>query len=211
MSEWYRETSFLLDYPSRAEYPVILVIGALVGVIAKLLLDQHPEADHHLFEPQDWACERLREKFGDRPNVHIHQFGLGDQNGIFQMGLYRSDSCSFMRGLIPLKDGTWFDGELKEFEQCMGELGIEGIYYASINIEAYELVLLPHMARVGWLERCETIGISWHDDIKKTTDYAGPYSWLGHKVPGSWAMQDILGETHKKVLELDNWQSWARK
>lgn len=211
MSDWHRETSFLLDYPSKSKRPAISVIGAFNGTIAGLLIDQHPEADHHLFEPQDWACKQLGEQFGDLSNVHIHQFGLGDRDGTFQMGLYRTYCCSFMRGPVPLKDGTWYNGELREFGRCMKELGIEGIYYASMNIEAYEYVLLPYMAEMGWLKRCEAIGISWHND--NTPGYAidGPYTYMGQKVHRYWEVQDMLSVNHKKVVEADNWQSWVLK
>lgn len=210
MLGWHRETTPLLTLLPKDEDLTIFIIGAYSGTIAKLLLEQYPGAKHCLLEPQDWACEMLRGKFGGFPNVTVYQKGLGDRSGIFRMGLYKSYDCSFMRGGIPFKDGTWYDAELAEFGAFMQEEGVESISYATLNIESYEYVLLPHMARIGWLEKCQVLGLSWHD-ARFNTPVKGPYTWLGEPVVSYEDVQEILQQTHRIVLEIDNWQTWERR
>jgi len=199
---WHRETTFLRDYLHEPG-AVIFVIGAYNGTIAQLLIEQEADARFYLFEPQDWAAAQLREKFGHLPNVKVCEFGLGDCSGTFRMGLYQTYFCSFMRGSQELKGAdTWFDGRLVEIGDFLESEGIAEVYYASINIEGYEFVLLPHMAGKGLLERVRTIGISWH----------GPdCTWLGQPVHGQEAEEETLAKTHDLVLSIDNWQSWARR
>ena len=200
---WHRETTFLQSYPSGRSDPVILVVGAYNGTIAGLLIEQMPEARYYLFEPQDFAAKRLREKFGHLPNVKVCEFALGDRSGTFQMALYGTDSCSFMRGLTPLTPGheAFFDARMEEFGAFMEREKIEEVYYASVNIESYELVLLPHLVDTGWLEKIETVGISWHHSA----------TWKNKSTTSYGDIQDMLAEDHELVLGIDNWQSWKRQ
>lgn len=210
---WHRETTPLLAYPPKGE-PNILVIGAFSGQIAGILIEQHPDAHHYLIEPQDWACKQMAGKFGDMPNVHICQFALGDRSGVLQMGLYGTYDCTFMRGPTPLKDisgwGGYYDAEMVEFGEFMQRENLTSIYYATLNIEAYEYVLLPHMQRLGWLEKCQILGMSWHE-AQFNSPAGGPYTYLGHPVPNYEDMQVVIRQTHDLVLSIDNWQTWVKR
>lgn len=208
---WHRESSPLASYPYQpGEH--ILIIGAYSGTVAELVLKERVWAMHWLFEPQDWACRQLRERFARHSNVKVCQYGLGDREGVFQMGLYTSYDCTFVRGSIPFKDlpGVWYDAQLMEFADTMRVLNIQDIHYAHLNIEGYEYVLIPWMARQGWLSRCRLLGISWHD-ARFNCPVKGPYMWRGERTPGYDQMQALLPLTHELVLEIDNWQSWLRK
>jgi FkbM family methyltransferase len=176
------------------------------GVIAELLIEQMPKARFYLFEPQDWAAEQLRGKFGHLPNVKVCEFALGDRSGTFQMAFYGQDTCSFMRGPTPLTPGyeAFFDGRMEEFTEVMEQEGIEEVYYAFVNVESYEHVLLPYLERTGWMDKLQTIGMSWHLS-------AGPITWLGEPTVPHEDLQGILAKRHDLVLEIDNWQSWAKK
>lgn len=210
MKQWHRETSPLLELPS-GENRTIFVIGAYSGTVAGMLIEQHPTYEHHLFEPQDWACDQLREKFSDLGNVHVHQFGLGDRSGTFQMAMRGAYDCTFMQAAVPFGDDSKFDAKLVEFGEFVESRGIDNLYYATLNIEAYEYVLLPHMARIGWLERCQVLGLSWHDDSLFGSPVPGPYTWLGEAAPHYAEMQALLAKTHDLHLEIENWQTWQRR
>lgn len=210
---WHRETWPLSAYPPKGDAN-IFVIGAFGGTIAGLLIEQMPDARHYLFEPQDWACKQLAEKFGHISNVRILPFAVGDRSGVLRMGLYQTDTCSFMRGPMPFKNmqgpGGWYDAQMVDFDQFMRREKLETVYYAKMNIEAYEYVLLPHLARTAWLEKCQIIGISWHD-ARYCRPIGGPFTYLGGEVPVYEDMQELLGKTHDLVLSIDNWQTWVRR
>lgn len=199
---WHRETTPLMNMQSDQEDPVIFVIGTYIGTVAGWLIEQHPAAKHYLFEPQDRACVILRKKFGQMPNVKICQRGLGDRSGMYALGLKGAEYASFMRGPTPLTSKT-DEAELVEFGEFVAGEDIEDVYYATFNIEAYEYVLLSHMAKIGWLEKCQMLGISWHD-------CGGAYTWLGEPVVSYAAVQELLKETHRLTLSIDNWQTWER-
>lgn len=202
---WHRETTFLRDYPSDKD-SVIFIIGAFNGTIAALMLLEKPDARYYLFEPQDWAAEQLRGKFGDKPNVKVCEFALGDRNGKFQMARYGSDFCTFIRGSQPLTPGAegYFDAQMREFGSFVEEEGIEAIFHASINIEHYEYVLIPYLEQIGWLSRIDTLGISWHALEEGHRFLDGDPITFDETEYG-------LKEGHEVVLSIDNWQSWARK
>lgn len=211
MIGWHRESSWLADYPAN-EQSVVFVIGAYSGTTAGLLLDVLPQAKYHLFEPQDWAVAQLQERFGHLPNVRICAFALGDRIGTFPMALYTSNGCTFVEGSIEYSQEPqhWTNGRMEEIARWCESAGIAEIHHASLNIEGYEYILLPHMARTGWLSRCKTIGISWHGSQWNTV-VPGPFTWQGDPVAEYDEVQDILARDHRLVLEIDNWQSWVRR
>ena len=199
---WHRETTFLRDYPHEAG-AAIFVIGAYNGTIADLLIQQEPDARFYLFEPQDWAAAQLRERFGHLANVRVCEFGLGDRSGMFRMARYGTYFCSFVRGDDPLTPGAegYFEARMEEFGAFMEGEGLDKVYYASLNIEGYEFALLPYLHRRGWLQKIQTIGISWHA--------GGGYTWLDERTACYDDVQLVLAERHDLVLSIDNWQSWA--
>jgi hypothetical protein len=92
----------------------------------------------------------------------------------------------------------------------MQQQAIQEVYYASLNIEGYEYILLPHVARTVGLSHWQTIGISWHD-ARYNSPVGGPFTYLGQPAPVYEDMQELLGKTHDLVLSIDNWQSWVRR
>jgi len=209
---WHRETTPLAAYPPKGE-PNIFIIGAYSGTIAGLLIDQEPQAKHYLFEPQDWACKVLRDRFSQYPNVEVCEFGLGDTTGLHKMCLYTSYDCTFLRSqTVMFSDdpAAWHDGWMMEFGDFMEMCQLKSIWYASINIEGYEYALIPYLQETGWLDKIEVLGVSWHD-ARFNCPVPGPYVWQGNVLPSYEQMQELLAETHKLVLEIDNWQTWVRK
>lgn len=203
---WHRETSFLRSFPPEAD-PNIFVIGAYTGTITELLIDQMPHANYWLFEPQDWACQALGEKFEHLANVNVCDFGLGDHNGVLEMAHYETYFCSFCRGPTPLSHDCKMlpNAKIVEFGDFMRQEGLKDIYHASLNIESYEFVLIPHLMRTGWLRHFQTMGISWHDGGGSL------YSYLGKPLAGWDEVHRYLEQHHRLVLSIDNWESWVRK
>ena len=208
---WHRESTPLRGLLRPSDAP-IFIIGAYSGTTTQLLIDVHPERVFYLFEPQDWAIRQLRERFGSMPNVRIFPFGLGDRSGTLPMCLYTSDGCTFMKGGIEFKEDPqyWCEGEMMEFSEFMARQTAQKIAHASLNIEGYEYVLLSHLARTGWLERIETLGVSWHGSEFKTV-VPGPFTYFGDPVPPWEDMQTLLATTHDLILSIDNWQTWGRR
>ena len=55
---------------------VVFDVGARVDID---YLNIFPKATHHLFEPNPEFFKELKEKVGDRKNVYLNYYGLGDK------------------------------------------------------------------------------------------------------------------------------------
>jgi FkbM family methyltransferase len=210
-SGWHRETTFLESNPP-ADGDAIVVIGAYSGTIAGMLIKAWPQAQHYLIEPQDWACQQLRAKFGMLPNVHVCEYGLGDRSGTFKQALYTSYDCTFLRSdskTFVDDPAIYFDAQMVEFGQWMEHKALNRIHYASINIEGFEYVLLPHLFETGQIKKIHFLGVSWHD-ARFNCPVPGPYRWQGQLVDTLEQTRGMLAKTHRLILDIDNWQTWMR-
>lgn len=98
----------------------------------------HPEAEYHLFEPNPDFFIDLRIKVGDRKNVYLNNYGLGEVEGVFG---YQNDIQAFTGGeayggignqILPIKTLDWYVKENK----------IEQIDFLKIDAEGYEYRVL---------------------------------------------------------------------
>lgn len=56
-------------------------VGCHEGAVLKEMLRLAPDGVHHAFEPLPGFANGLRRTFGGRPNVHVHELALSDQEG----------------------------------------------------------------------------------------------------------------------------------
>ena len=158
----------------------------------------------YIFEPQARAYQQLVEKFAGYPKARIFNFGLGDRDGTFTLGMRGTDACTFLRGPVPFKDlpGVWEEARMVDINRFLAEQGLDEIDYCMMNIEGYEYILLPYMASTGSIESCRYLGIDFHRD--------GPYTWLGQPAPYYPEIQEILQRTHEKI-QGEKWEVWRRR
>lgn len=91
-----------------------------------------PKLTYHLFEPNPKYFQLLQVKLGDKPNVHLNNYGLGNETGEF---LYNHSSEGFMQGgdtLYPVKTLDWYIEEYK----------IKRIDFLKIDTEGYDFKVL---------------------------------------------------------------------
>lgn len=131
----------------------------------------------HVYEPQEWAHERIRAAFAAaaRPGASlvIHGFGLGAQDAYLPMGGWDTDACSF------LKDGAFYTrfpdegrrkfgyGWLRAIESS-GILDIGAVDVMMMNIEGYEYILLPALQRAGMMPRIRHLSVQFHHDYEQS-------------------------------------------
>ena len=100
-----------------------------------------PESEHHLFEPNPEFCEVLKEKVGDKPNVFINNFGLGDkecEQG-YQMGNQAFIDSLSINNLTATQDKIL---PIKTLDTYIREKSIERIDFLKMDTEGYELKVL---------------------------------------------------------------------
>lgn len=131
-----------IDWPLNSE-SVVVEVGGYKGRWALQIAERyHPRL--FVFEPQPWAYATCKAALGDQ--AMVKSYGLGAKAGIFAMGDWETDGCSFV------KDGQHV-GRMEEIGAAFGRLELDTIDLLLMNIEGYEYTLLPHMLDRGILPK----------------------------------------------------------
>lgn len=116
-------------------------------------LEIWPESQHHLFEPNPEFAKDLKEKVGEKPNVFVNAFGLGDRKE--ERG-YRDGLQSFLGSWI-LSDADAYDQRLPltTLSQYAKENNIEQIDFLKIDTEGFELKVI--LGAIHYLDKIRFI------------------------------------------------------
>ena len=111
------------------------------------------DSQHHLFEPNPLSCDELKRKVGDKSNVHINAFGLGDRKE--ERG-YRDGLQSFVNSW-QLSDTDTYDQKLllMTLSEYAKEKNIEQIDFLKIDTEGFELKVL--LGAIHYLDKIRFI------------------------------------------------------
>lgn len=196
MNPW-DEASF--DWPLGFDVPdtVVVEVGGFEGRWLAGMAERY-EATFHAFEPQPWAADRLEQRvlqqLGPNSALAVHRFGLGRTDSALPMRGWNTDACSF------LKDDAWYErhpgegrrdegiGQIRPVGRVFAQLGLERTDVLMMNIEGFEYVLLPEMARGGLLHRIEHIAVQFHDGYDTEATEAEVRELIGrtHDVRWDW-------------------------
>lgn len=98
-----------------------------------------PKAEYHLFEPNPEFFDKLKAKVGDRKNVHLNNFGLGDEEVIIP---YSVNQQAFEGGECNLEGGTSFILPIKTLNSYIEDNNITRIDFLKIDTEGYDFKVL---------------------------------------------------------------------
>lgn len=117
-----------------------------------------PDIELHSFEPNPEFFVQLKEKVGNRSNVHLNNYGLGDVPGV----AHYSDS---RQGFVGGEEGSIQDGRLlpiHTLDWYMKEQGIEQIDFLKIDTEGYDFRVL--LGGLNTIRKCRYIQYEhWND------------------------------------------------
>lgn len=128
-------TEELEIFKSLKNIKVVFDVGARADID---YLEIKPNAEYHLFEPNPEFFEELKAKVGDKKNVHLNNFGLGDIEGEFA---YNNNNQAFNNGeatpgqadrILPVKTLDWY----------IKEHNIKRIDFLKIDTEGYDYKVL---------------------------------------------------------------------
>jgi FkbM family methyltransferase len=143
-----------LDWPLDSS-SVVVEVGGYKGRWALQIAERYAPR-LYVFEPQPWAYATCKGALGDKATVL--PYGLGAKSGIFAMGEWETDGCSFV------KPSGEHVGRLYEISTAFSELDITHIDLLLMNIEGYEYTLLPHMLDQGILPQRLMVQFHIFDD-----------------------------------------------
>lgn len=114
---------------------VVFDVGARADIE---YFEMFPEAEFHLFEPNTTFFEELKAKVGDRKNVYLNNYGLGDVEGDFQ---YSSVLQAFAGGEAPIhnEDKVF---KVKVLNDYIKEKKIKRLDFLKIDTEGYDYKVL---------------------------------------------------------------------
>ena len=122
-----------------------------------------------VFEPQVWAFDICKVALSPWPRTHVYNYGLGLSTGVFPMGRFETDGCSFVE-----TDMTQAGmGEMKEIVGAFDLLKIESIDLLMMNIEGYEFQLIPYLLQTRLLSRIKNLCVQFHSkfDVGHELDF----------------------------------------
>ncbi len=145
--------------PAELDPTVIFDIGGNIGVTTRYLGHRFPDAEIHVFEPVPSNLALLR-KNAVGPRVHVHEFGLGSENGEFEFTIPLMDQTneggySRFAGR-PVEGGRVARGKIRKTAQVLAELGVVAIDLIKIDTEGAEFDILTSfpeavLSRVSWI------------------------------------------------------------
>lgn len=147
------------DWPQLTEDSVVFEVGAYKGRWACDIYDKY-KCHVYAFEPQDWACEILRDEAVSRFRVYPFNFALGNKSQVLNMGEFGTDGCSFVNtGEGSREQGK---GMMRDVREFVTTHSIDHIDLMLINIEGYEYQLLRYLITTGVIHTIDALCIQWH-------------------------------------------------
>ncbi len=184
------------DESLRVEYPLtnadtVLDVGGFQGDWAAVIAKRYAP-DLHVFEPVEQFAVAIRERLGDRADVHA--FGLAGSTRDELITL-AGESSSVLPGHVAATKHEKI--RLHAAADIFRDLPAE-IALLKINIEGCEYELLEHLIREKLIGRCRHLQVQFHDFVPDAR-------------PRRRAIRSLLQATHRCAWNYPFiWEGWTR-
>ncbi|EMI28135.1 FkbM family methyltransferase [Rhodopirellula europaea] len=111
----------------------------------------------HVFEPHPEFASTLQTKYTDHPHIHVHAVALSSSDGDLILSDTGDASSAIRAGEKSIT------GRRVEAGAYLQSISVDHANLMKVNIEGGEYDILPHLAKLGWLNRIETIQVQFHD------------------------------------------------
>lgn len=133
----------------------VVDVGANVGQWANALLDLISPEKLIMIEPGPASFARLREQFGNQPNVELHNVAVGETNGVTTLRVTRdSTGASVLPPRVEMRDligSNWaVEAEVECPMRTLDSLlaGLPEISLLKIDVQGYEKEALSGAAQI---------------------------------------------------------------
>ena len=149
---------------------VFVDVGANVGEISSAAHSKG--AVVHCIEPNPWAMQSLRRALSEDDRAHVYDFAASKSDGTAHLFLQeehednpkRFSSGSSLVGSKPNVSGTGLSVPSRDLSAFLLELG--RVDFLKIDIEGYEIELVPHLVRSLDWELIGFVAVETHDKEK---------------------------------------------
>lgn len=161
-TDWFEakgDDTLALNWPIN-ENALVWEIGGYEGRWAKQMANKF-NCHIDVFEPQDWAFERLQRRFDNNHKVYLHNYGLWITETDLSIAEFGNDGASVVKGESD-KKGHFEDAWVNAFGQT--------IDVCLMNIEGAEWVLLPYMIGYGIMKNIDHFWCQFHTFYPNSED-----------------------------------------
>jgi len=145
----------LFDYSWLQDGAVVLDFGGFRGEWSEMVLG-FADCTCHVFEPHPRFAADIKTRFADKPNVIVHDFALGSENGTLKLS-DEGDASSSVAA-----HGKSFDAPIRAVAGFFDQNDLPDIALAKINIEGGEYDLLPALIDTGAIRNIDRLQIQFH-------------------------------------------------
>lgn len=147
----------------------------------------------HVFEPVPVFAHNITKRFELNPKIHVHNFGLGRENGEMSLAVAADGSSAFVSGKETITM------QIVAAADFFRDNGLQCIDLMKINIEGGEYELLEHLIETGLIVNICNLQIQFHDFVQDAEIRMV-------------AIQKQLEKTHSLTFQYPFvWENWARK
>ena len=154
---WRREDgrTRLFDYGWLPDGAIVFDFGGFRGEWTEMVLE-NADCTCHVFEPHPRFAADIKDRFAGKPNVIVHGFALGSQNGTLELS-DEGDASSSVAA-----HGKSFEAPIHAAAEFFAQNNIPDIALAKINIEGGEYDLLPALIETGAIRKIDRIQVQFH-------------------------------------------------
>jgi FkbM family methyltransferase len=188
------DSTLRLDYPLNPE-SVVLDVGGFKGDFSAAIVSKF-NSRVFVFEPVPEFYTLCLERFRCENQVTCYNFGIGDNDGIFNI-LSEGDASRVSDQKATGADSVLV--EIRRFDSVFSDLSFNQIHLMKINIEGGEFSLLQHMIESGLILNVEHLQVQFHNFF-----------------PNAEALRTnlrhLLSQTHDEMWCFPFiWESWKRR
>jgi len=192
---------------------IVLEIGAhRAAQSSQEHIKKYPNCEYHAYEVIPQFAEELKELWKDEPRMHVHPYGLAENDMEIKVHINALDGLStFVGNSVTgknLDEKTTVTGQIRAFDFALSEIGqlhnreADAVIptLLDINCEGCEYNLLLEAKKHGFIERVPVVLIGWH---AYGEDGVGARAWQLCQV------RAMLSETHEMAYGLGfGWERW---
>ena len=155
------DNTLALDWPLNEDSHV-WEIGGFEGRWVQQIWDKF-HCHITVFEPQQWAVGKMRERFFGNEKIDIRPYGLWVTNGKRIIGNYFTDGASIMPRSFSAVESNG-EGEFKDLYTEIFDFEFD-IDLTLMNIEGAEYTLIPDMVESGIIHRLDYFWCQFHPGL----------------------------------------------
>lgn len=146
----------------------------------------------HVFEPISFLFQNIKERFKDKKNIKVFNFGLSDKNKDLQITLANDGSSFYIDGSQKI------DAKVMSIVDYIEQNSITNVDLIKINIEGDEYPVLEVLIEQGLINIFSNIQVQFHQNI--------PDSVIRRN-----NIRSKLSETHHLTYDYDFvWENWKK-